>query len=406
MDLDSARMLVDPAAMQSLWGALPALQQRPIQDAEFAALWVKPGRHFNVSYRLTVPGSDGQVLAAACLMPARQAAELIRKIGPHRDENPLRCPHCCVVRAQPGLLLQLFPVDYRLPMLAVCLDAAHVGAALGLTLTGCVPVGYRPGMRCQIRYEGVVADVYGKVAVEHQAGHVIRLQTQVHEALAASPRRFAVAAPVGYLADLHLTLAAAVTGTSLHGALRGAVDILSAMPLVAEALADFHRLRLDAVARTYGVGEEIDLVSGWVDLVAALFPDLAPDLLACAGALARQAPAVRPPRAFVHRDFYDKQVILAGDTLHLLDLDTACLGDPEIDLGNFCAHLRLRGLQWRQPTRCRALEGSFLSAYPLSVEPTRIDWYRRASLLRLACGYTLRPQWRHLAPQLIAEAAA
>jgi aminoglycoside phosphotransferase (APT) family kinase protein len=41
----------------------------------------------------------------------------------------------------------------------------------------------------------------------------------------------------------------------------------------------------------------------------------------------------------IHRDFYPDQVLVDGDRLYLLDLDLYCLGDPALDIGNFCAHL-------------------------------------------------------------------
>ena len=46
-----------------------------------------------------------------------------------------------------------------------------------------------------------------------------------------------------------------------------------------------------------------------------------------------------------HRDFHDKQVLIAEDEITLLDLDLLALADPCLDAGNIIAHLRLRALQ-------------------------------------------------------------
>jgi aminoglycoside phosphotransferase (APT) family kinase protein len=43
--------------------------------------------------------------------------------------------------------------------------------------------------------------------------------------------------------------------------------------------------------------------------------------------------------ALIHRDFYPDQVMIAGDRLHLLDLDLCAVGDPALDVGNFVGHL-------------------------------------------------------------------
>lgn len=104
-----------------------------------------------------------------------------------------------------------------------------------------------------------------------------------------------------------------------------------------------------------------------------------------------------------HRDFYDKQVLVDGERIVLLDLDMACLAEPELDIGNFLAHLHLRDLQ-----------GSLSGAGPLSVEFTRQYWasggaielerlefYEACAHTRLACVYIVRPQWAGLAGPLL-----
>ena len=67
------------------------------------------------------------------------------------------------------------------------------------------------------------------------------------------------------------------------------------------------------------------------------------------------------PLSFAHRDLHDGQVLTGGGhDLVLLDLDTAAVADPALDVGNFLAHLdlaraegRLRAEQLRVLTRAR-----------------------------------------------------
>ncbi len=47
----------------------------------------------------------------------------------------------------------------------------------------------------------------------------------------------------------------------------------------------------------------------------------------------------------IHRDFYDKQLIVDGDSVALLDFDNLAIGDRAQDYGNFLGHCRLRQLQ-------------------------------------------------------------
>lgn len=409
MRLETTRLLLDAPAMTRLLGRVPALRGRNISSGQLVALWVKPGRHFNTCYRLSVPGADAAtVLASAYVLEPSRAAQVVSDIGPHTaDSRPLgTCAHCSTLRVQPDLLLQLFPLDYRLPTLPTCLDARRIGETLddALPFTGCEPIGYRPGMRCQIRYRTAAGtNVYGKTAVERAPAQAFNLHHRVHAALLRTPRQFQVPRPLRHIPELHLTLIAEAPGESLHDALRIRRSLDADIRALAAALAEFHHLGIDGVERVYTSQDEIELIDGWVSLIAELFPDLSAALHRCRNELARTQPDTAGTKAFVHRDFYDKQVLLSAHGLTLLDMDTACNGDAEIDLGNFCAQLRLRGLQFDLQAKCADLERIFLAAYPGGVAAEKITWYRRSSLLRLACGYALRPSWHHLAPALLAQ---
>ncbi|MGH8004074.1 MAG: phosphotransferase family protein [Limisphaerales bacterium] len=113
----------------------------------------------------------------------------------------------------------------------------------------------------------------------------------------------------------------------------------------------------------------------------------------------------------VHRDFYDKQLLVGSNRVTLLDTDTLALGDPALDVGNFLAHLILRGKQHSLPEKdIQQARMSFLEAYGAGQSPTgsekfqkRAAWWEAATLLRLACFYSLRPRWKELAPSLLEE---
>jgi len=150
------------------------------------------------------------------------------------------------------------------------------------------------------------------------------------------------------------------------------------------------------------------VVGPWVSLVGGVFPDLAVKLEWCLSALREGAPGDDPGRpSLVHRDFYDKQILVTPARIGLLDLDTVCLGDPEIDVANFCAHLRLRSLQkYSSCASAVPLAAAFLAAYAACqprTDVSRVRWYLASTLLRLACLYSLRPAWRALAPRLLDE---
>ena len=104
-----------------------------------------------------------------------------------------------------------------------------------------------------------------------------------------------------------------------------------------------------------------------------------------------------------HRDLHDKQLLWSQKQgPGLLDVDTACLADPALDLGNLRAHALLRRLQgvW-SPAQAETVtfcvdETAQRVGAPL---PT-VAVYEQSALLRLGFVYAVRPQYAEVAAQL------
>jgi hypothetical protein len=404
VNIGAARILTDPDTVRRRLGRMPSLRSLHLGGARARAFWVKPGRHFNACYGLCLPGERSDIAASGFVLGASleavssrwQAHECGGTVGS-------ACGACSTFADEAGLLWQLFPFDYRLPALRDCLDATRVGRHLnGGGVARCIPVGYRPGMRCQIRYELADRSVaFGKIAVERVPGDAFRRHARLSQQLVDAGAKLRLPPALTYVEELGLSVIAAAGGDSLHRCLRqGRGDALD-IERIAVALARLHELDLEGIERAHRPSDELELLAGWITFVGALFPELDAPLRRRQADLLSTRPADTAGRALIHRDFYDKQILLSGNTIVLLDMDTACRGDAEIDLGNFCAHLELRALQWKAPGAFADLGHVLLNAYPLDANAERVSWYRAAALLRLACVYALRPHWRLLAPALI-----
>ncbi len=151
--------------------------------------------------------------------------------------------------------------------------------------------------------------------------------------------------------------------------------------------------------------DELNQLGHWVPVVATLFPELAEETGACLAALESHIPDPLPQLSTIHRDFYDKQVMVHESQVVLLDFDTLTQGDPNLDLGNFLAHVRLRGQQYPAQRETLATAGEkFLSGYGgLPLELGGLAWWQAAALLRLVVVYSLRPSWQHLVSNLLEE---
>jgi len=409
LSLDSARLLLEADEMLPLFAQLPLLEDGRPREAELVALWVKPGRYFNTHYRTEL--SDGRSMQISAFLLSPERADRVTRPSRREHRSKLArkglCPHCSVLRIAENLVLQAFPLDYRLPTLADCLDAKTVRRqSEGLIAAKrCDPVAYRPGMRCQIRIrERGGRTSYGKVSVERRGeGRGFALHQRAYEALRERGSALHVAAPRTYLPKLGMAVVSGVDGVTYHSLLHEGGDLSRATELAAQAAYELHRLDTRLTDRSYSVAEELELVRSWVDLVARLCPALSDGLHRWYQGLCVDPPPDCSARAVLHRDFYDKQLLIHDDAPVLLDMDTICAGDAELDVGNFRAHLYLRGLQWDRPDRFIGLEHAFVRHYPGLLSEQRMQWYRSVALLRLACGYALRPRWRHLVPTMIEE---
>lgn len=412
MNPATARQLLDADAMTAVLAQAPNLEGRRLETVELVSSWIKPGRYFNAHYHVRLEGDQGEPLAiSAFLVDQGRASRALGATGEHSCGGrgyDRGCRACATKLVEPGILLQVYPVDYRLPTLPYCLDLDRVNAQLEgrFEMVESKVVAYRPGMRCQVFYRTLDrVRIYGKVVVEkYGRGAAVELQRELARELSAENRCFSIAKPLTYLPELQLELVRALKGKSLRFALWRQLPVDDKIPLISEAIADFHAIGAGSRLRHYRADDELDTIDRWAELVALLCPERGSDLNAAQGELIRDRPESREPRALLHRDFYDQQVLFDRGRPLFIDMDTTSRGDPEIDIGNFCAHLWVRGVQWSQPERFRDLSEQFLAAYPGTLSHVRIMWYRRATLLRLACVYSLRRGLDALVAALIDEA--
>jgi hypothetical protein len=391
-----------------------------LTSVSVARVGVKPGRLFHTLYRIELETDAGMIETrawAALLRADQPASQVYRKAMrvPQRDAPPWCQPSWSLERStgvhdSPPLLLQLFPWDYRLPTLPLALDPERVRASLDHTrLQSCATAGYWPGVRCQICYQQQDGErvIYGKV-FSHGAGEAAgRSLAAIAQRLRdAGADTLTIPRVYGYLPALDLLMTGPVEGDPLpdllHGGAGGGI-----LARVATALALFHSLSVPEVERRFRPADDLAVVQPWVALVGAVFPSLARALATARAALERGFPdGENTCPVLVHRDFYDKQVVVGSSRIGMLDLDTVCLGDGEIDVANFCAHLLLRAIKKEGSPfeRTLAVRQEFLEAYR-QLRPTTemrlVTWYLASALLRLGCVYAMRP-WRHaLAPRLI-----
>lgn len=156
----------------------------------------------------------------------------------------------------------------------------------------------------------------------------------------------------------------------------------------------------------HGAEQEIQVLRRWYEQAAPFIlrrERFHRAVEAAAGVMAELPPPQLRP---AHRDFHDKQVLWsAKEGPALLDVDTACLADPALDLGNLRAHATWRHRQgvWTEPQAEVVRQAVDAAADRIGVRAEAVAAYERASLLRLLCVYAFRPVYADLAAEVREE---
>ena len=332
--------------------------------------------------------------------------------------------------AELGMILRLAGIDEKISGLRFVHKPRKAREILapwidtgGLKLKNVQPelLGHRLGKRCAIRFRYELKD---RETGEHTPGSVFAKMykrrsprgaelADTHTLLAGkgftAGSDVRIPALVGYLPEWEMLLTEDVAGASLADLEREAFS--RGVTMAARAIARLHACD-HRPEREHATSAETELLEGWVALVGEVFADLRRTTAdALEQVRAELASISAAPTSLVHRDFYEKQVIIDGDDTILLDFDTLCTADPAIDLGNFIAHIKLaraKGIEVDAD-----LEIAFLRAYLTGRDGAagavgedferRVDVYTRSTLLRLVCLYSFWPKFQGVPARLIED---
>ncbi|MBW3642676.1 MAG: aminoglycoside phosphotransferase family protein [Actinobacteria bacterium] len=269
-------------------------------------------------------------------------------------------------------------------------------------------VSYRVGRRAVVRTVAGTETAYAKILPPKRGERLAARHEQLWTRSAAD-RRFPGVPAVLDAGGEDALLLADTGGTSLHDHLVRGLPLGSQMLVdVARALVHFHGTTAGPfdVPTATGIG-----LDQWESFVGSQFPALRPRYEEALDAVGAAAPSTSAPAdRLVHGDLHDKNVILTGRRVVLLDLDALRWGNPAEDVGNLAAHLVLRALQRGDPADagCRRA-ARFTAAYRSAggeAPPEAVIFAGAQSLFRLACLYCFRRRWQRIAPALLSEAVA
>lgn len=198
----------------------------------------------------------------------------------------------------------------------------------------------------------------------------------------------------------------ALRGTSLHEAHRFSAhdwEVAWAQVLEAWETTIQHPGELPEGTPVHDAEAEIAVLRQWAQHAQTVIDDveLLVEAVESAAHQLQEAPLGKLVPA--HRDLHDKQLMWSPDHgAGILDVDTACLAPPALDLANLRAHAKWRAEQgvWTLEQSAAVVRAINDTAYRAGVAQDTLSAYEQATLLRLGCVYAFRPRYAAAAAEL------
>jgi len=271
-----------------------------------------------------------------------------------------------------GANAKTLPTDKLLPQLAEALDFIQAKENLSSLVQECCSnselnlesvrlLRHKPGRRCLIAYDFIDhvhqlrKTVLGKIHAKGRHERSFKLQQDLWECGFDewSVDGISIPRPVGIVNQWNMWLQEYVPGQDCWQALHGPKQQRVAMQLGAAVV----KLSQAGVLtnRTHDVWDELKILQEKLPTVACKMPHLErriDNVLSGCRRLSEETSS--RIEVGIHRDFYPDQVVIDGERIYVLDHDLYCMGDPCLDIANFCAHLIERGI--REPANAVAWE--------------------------------------------------
>ena len=144
--------------------------------------------------------------------------------------------------------------------------------------------------------------------------------------------------PIGVLPECRMWLQLKYSGSTLGNILDRNIDSNLAKN-IAIAAHKIHNVNLPTF-RNHFINDEMRILHDRLERVIHAAPQWRNRLIAIYTAAEKLA-ATLPPATLcgIHRDFYPDQILVHKERLYLLDFDLYSIGDPNLDIGNFIAHV-------------------------------------------------------------------
>ena len=298
------------------------------------------------------------------------------------------------ILVEPGdglqVVLQPGGADVRLPVLQQMLGQS--GAEI---------VSHRPGRRAVIRYADGHGVRYAKVIRSSRIERILAAHRLVE---GMENRAFAIATIEQADVEAGVVRMHPIEGDNLHDLAKSDHEgYIRGCRVAGQALRSLHG-SVDGGLPIHGASQEVAMLQERVRSAEVFVPRLGRVIGHMAKAVCAALENATTDATRIHRDFYDKQVVIGSEGQPgLLDFDTLACGESALDIANMLGHLELRVLQGLcSEAIAKRAARAFLDGYePTEAVRTRIGAYLDATRLRLAILYAFWPKWASISPLML-----
>lgn len=335
--------------------------------------------------------------------------DALEKLEKARLSN-LKGESCCVINGK-ALIIYKYPFDRKLKYLPRLVNEEIHHKVLKKSLPNDLleqnisiqPLVYKPERRFVAKLEGTNCTTVLKM---YNQENLIRAKVNADSFV--SKGNLCVARNLGYSSKYGTLTFEWLEGHLLREAFLKPNFDVSKLYQVGTALANLHSQFPDNLQERTSKNHLTKLfeLSTWFQ---AVHPELAPRICMLVQHISNTLPEMPSRITTVHGDFHSKQVLLRQDTVGIIDLDEAFLGDPAFDLGLFIAHLEYDALRNLFPSSLVSIASeAFLEGYRETTGflPPNINLYAAMGLLSLSPHFFRNrfPNWPEQTELIVARA--
>jgi hypothetical protein len=327
------------------------------------------------------------------------------------------------------MLVQVFPYDHQLPALPLLMAGpppeleplllARFGAGDWRAEEWHVKaVRYLANLRATLRLTVRAQDAatgrteerrfYAKIHRSEESGEqTYEVLQALWDRVSAGDASFTVGRPIAYLSGLRTLVQEEAPGTSLKNKLFREENVAPELRKAARALAGLHLDRV-TVPRRHHLWEEVRDLEEVGKLLLQACPRLKPEIKEIVGTVV--ASLEEGPLAPTHRDLGPRDILISGDRLSLIDLDSFSEADPLLDVARVLAGLSAMPLRHGLPhERARIAARAFAEEYFIHVPEawrTRLSLHLATAFLKGAAGLLRgqQPDWPDKVEDLVMKA--